>query len=255
VFADDSLEPRTDEKNAERFLQTQVDRARSRTIAETVANKLQLAKSPAALNALGVEAVDQPMAQREAVEKLRETVQVAIGLNTRVAQISFTSGDPIVSARVANAFAESLIAANLAQKNQTTARAKQYLLQQMAQAKQRLEGSERRMLAYARSADLTTTLVAASGSDQNPASLRAQELGMMTGSLAQATARRIDAQQQWAQVQGAEPMTLPEVQSNKAIQDLVSQRSQLQAALRARAATPHRRISERAGEHGTDCRT
>ena len=231
VFADDSLEPRTDEKNAERFLQTQVDRARSRTIAESVANKLQLAKSPTALNALGVEAVDQQTAQREAVEKLREAVQVAIGLNTRVAQISFTSGDPNVSARVANAFAESLIAANLEQKNKTTARAKQYLLQQMAQAKQRLEASERRMLAYARSADLTTTLVAASGSDQNPGSLRAQQLGMMTGSLAQATARRIDAQQQWAQVQGAEPMTLPEVQSNKAVQDLVSQRAQLQAAL------------------------
>src|SRR5215210_759692 len=46
VFADDSLEPRTDEKNAERFLQTQVDRARSRTIAGTVANKLELARSP-----------------------------------------------------------------------------------------------------------------------------------------------------------------------------------------------------------------
>ena len=231
VFADDSLEPRADEKNAERFLQTQVDRARSRTIAETVANKTQLAKSPASLQALGIEAGDQQTAQREAVEKLRDSVQVAIGLNTRVAQISFTSGDPNVSARIANAFAESLIAANLERKNQTSARAKQYLLQQMAEAKQRLEGSERRMLAYARSADLTTTVVPSTGSDQNPGSLRAQQLGLMTGSLSQATARRIDAQQQWAQVQGTQPLTLPEVQSNKAVQDLVSQKAQLQAAL------------------------
>ena len=231
VFADDSLQPRADEKNAERFLQTQVDRARSRSIAEKVANTLQLAQSPAALKALGVEAVDKQTARQEAIAKLQENVQVAIGLNTRVAQISFTSGDPNVSARVANAYAESLIAANLERKNETTAHAKQYLLQQIAQAKQRLEGSERKMLAYARAADLTTTVVAANADDQNPASLRAQQLGMMSGSLAQATARRIDAQQQWAQVQGADAMSLPEVQGNKAVQDLVSQRAQLQAAL------------------------
>ena len=231
VFAEDSLEPRTDEKNAERFLQTQIDRARSRTMAQTVADKIQLAKSPAVLQALGVEAVDPQMAQREAIDKLQANVQVAFGLNTRVAQIAFTSGDPEVSARVANAFAESVIAANLDQKNQTNARAKQHLLQQIAQAKQRLEGSERRMLAYARSADLTTTVVAGSGANDNPGSLRAQQLGLMTGSLAEATARRIDAQQQWAQVQGAEAMSLPEVQGNNAVQDLVSQRAQLQAAL------------------------
>ena len=231
VFADDRLEPRADEKNAERFLQTQVDRARSRTIAERVANKTQLAKSPAALKSLGIKSVDPQTAQREVVEKLQESVQVAIGLNTRVAQLSFTSGDPNVSARIANAFAESLIAANLELKNDTSARAKQYLLQQMAEAKKRLESSERSMLAYARSADLTTTVVAASGNDTNPGSLRAQQLGLMTNSLAEAMARRIDAQQQWAQVQGTQPLALPEVQGNKAVQDLVSQKAQLQAAL------------------------
>jgi polysaccharide biosynthesis transport protein len=231
VFADDNLEPRADEKDAERFLQTQVDRARSRTIAETVANKLQLAKSPISLEALEVEADDQQTAQRDIIQELQQRVQVAIGLNTRVAQISFTSGHPVVSARVANAFAASLIEANLEQKNQTSARAKQVLLKQLADAKQRLEGSERRMLAYARSADLTTTIVAPTGNDASPGSLRAQQLGLMTGSLAEATARRIDAQQQWAQVQGTDPLSLPEVQTNSAIQDLVSQKAQLQAAL------------------------
>ena len=227
VFAEDSLEPRTDPREAERFLQTQVDRALSRTMAEAVADKLQLAKSPASLQALGIEADDPQTAQRKAVLKLQDNVEVAVGLNTRVARISFTSGDPQVSARVANAFAESLIAANLEQKSQTSARAEQYLLEQLADAKQRLEGSERRMLAYARSADLTTTV--APGNDGG--SLRSQQLGLMTDSLAQAMARRIDAQQQWAQVRGTEPLSLPEVQSNNAIQNLVSQRAQLQAAL------------------------
>ena len=231
VFAADSLEPRADEKNAERFLQTQVDRARSRTIAEAVAKRTQLAASPAALQALEVEQRDPRAAEPEVVRKLQEQVKVGIGLNTRVAQIAFTSGDPDVSARVANAFAETLIDANLDRKNLTTARAKQYLVQQLKDAKQRLEDSERRMLSYARSADLTTTVVASSSADANPGSLRAQQLGLMTGSLAAATARRIDAEQQWAQVQGSDAMTLPEVQGNKAVQDLVAQKAQLEAAL------------------------
>ena len=179
VFAADSLQPAADEKDAERFLQTQVDRARSRTIAEAVANKLQLTKSAASLQALGVDAADQQEAQREVVRNLQDSVEVAIGLNTRVAHISFTSGDPNVSARVANAFAESLVAANLEQKIETSARAKQYLLGQLAEAKQRLEGSERKMLAYARSADLTTTVVA-TGRDGSVGSLRSQQLGLMT---------------------------------------------------------------------------
>ncbi|MCW3796992.1 polysaccharide biosynthesis tyrosine autokinase [Sphingomonas sp. BN140010] len=232
VFAQNSLEPAADPKNAERFLQTQIDLAQSRTIAEAVAANTQLARSPDSLKALGVDpAADPDTVERQVIAKLQDGIQVAIGLNTRVARISFTSSDRDVSARIANAFANSLIAANLQRKNQTSARAKQYLQQQLGEAKKRLEGSERKMLAYARSADLTTGLVDGAGGSATPGSMRAQQLGLMTASLAQATARRIDAQQQWAQVSRTDPLTLPEVQGNKAVQDLVAQRAQLQAAL------------------------
>jgi capsular exopolysaccharide synthesis family protein len=231
VFADQSLDPQSGEKDADRFLQTQLDRAQSRTIAEAVASKLKLANSPAALQALGVEASSSEIAQQAAVTKVQEGVELTLGLNTRVAQLSFTSGDPNVSATVANAFAEALVAANIDAKLQASARAKQYLTEQLVVAKKRLEGSERQMLAYARSADLTTTVVPNSAGNDRGGSLRAQQLGLMTDSLAQATARRIDAQQQWAQVQRASPLSLPEVQSNSAIQNLVAQKAQLQAAL------------------------
>lgn len=231
VFADPALDPQADEKAEARFLQTQLDRARSRQIADAVSNKLQLAKSPASLDALGIEPSTAKETQQEIVGKLQESVEVALGLNTRLAQISFTSGNPYVSARIANAFAESLVAANMNAKAETSARAKGYLLGQLGEAKKRLEESERRMLAYARSADLTTTVVPTSGGEDRGGSLRAQQLGLMTDSLAQATARRIDAQQQWAQVQSADALSLPEVQANNAIQNLVAQKAALQAAL------------------------
>ena len=158
-------------------------------------------------------------------------MRARLGLNTRVADISFSSGDPNVSANIANGFATALAETNLDTKQETSKRAQQYLLNQLSDAKQRLETSEREMLAYARRADLTTTVVPSSGANDRGGSLRSQQLGMLTDSLTQSTARRIDAQQRWAQVQGTAPLSLPEVETNKAIQDLVSQRAQLQGQL------------------------
>lgn len=225
------LDPTPSAQEADRFLQTQLDRIRSRSIADSVATKLQLAKSPAALRALDVDQSDGATTQELVVQALQENVQAALGLNTRLAQISFTSGDPQLSARVANGFAEGLADSNLDAKQQFSAHAEKYLLQQLGEAKQRLETSEREMLAYARKEDLTTTVVPTNGANDRGGSLRSQQLGLMTDSLAQATARRIDAEQRWNQVQETAPLAIPEVQSNNAIQNLVAQRAQLEAAL------------------------
>lgn len=231
LFGDKDLDPQPSMQDADRFLQTELDRIRSRSLADSVATKLRLEKSPPAMKALGIEPSDSASDHEAAVTELQDNVKAALGLNTRLAQISFTSGDPNVSARVANGFAEALADANLDAKLQTSTHAKEYLMEQLTQAKERLESSERQMLAYARRADLTTTVVPTSGDNARGGSLRSQELGLMTDSLAQATARRIDAEQRWQQVQRSAALSLPEVQENKAVQDLVAQKAQLQAAL------------------------
>jgi capsular exopolysaccharide synthesis family protein len=231
VINDPDLDPAPAPGDADRFLQTQLDRVRSRSLAEDVANALQIEKSPALLKALGVPAA-APADERHgrAVNKLQQNVGAALGLNTRLAQIQFTSLDPIASARIANAYADALAAANLNTKVSTASKAKQYLLGQLSSAKARLEGSERRMLAYARAADLTATIAPTTNPDGG-GSLRAQQVGTLTDSLSQAMARRIDAQQQWQQVSGTSALQLPDVQNNKAVQDLYAQKAQLEAAL------------------------
>ena len=231
VLGSQDLDPQSAEKDAERFLQTQLDHVGSRSIATSVADRLNIAASPASLKALGVEAANPAQAREAAIDRLQDGVGPTLGLNTRVAQVSFTSGDPYVSARVANGFADALIAANMNSKLQTSERAKAHLMAELAKAKQRLEGSERNMLSYARSADLTTTVVPGGDNKDGGGSLRTQQLGLLNDSLAQATARRVDAQQHWAQVQGTGALALPEVQANQAIQSLVAQKAQLQAAL------------------------
>ena len=233
VLSDPDLDPQPNAQDADRFLQTQLDRVRSRSLAEAVADKLQLTRTPAYLTALGVEPVP-PEEQREwAITELQNNVRAELGLNTRLAKITFTSRDPTVSARVANAFAEALVASNLNSKLATAEQAKRYLTSQLTEAKHRLEASEREMLAYARTADLTSTVTPSADDKARADSLRVQQLDVMTDSLSEATAKRVEAQEHWQQVSGTPPLSLPEVQENRAIQELQAQKAELEAALEA----------------------
>ena len=231
IIADEGLDPEPNVHDSDRFLQTQIDRVSSRSLAEAVAKNENIGSNAAHLAALGITQTAPAQRREEVIQALQGNVLTELGLNTRLAHISFTSRDPQFSADVANAYAAALIQSNLQTKEDTSTKAKEYLLGELGDAKRRLEGSERRMLAYARQADLTTTVVRTSGPDDQGGSLRAQQLGSLSDSLAQATARRIDAEQRWSQVQSSSAMTLPEVQENRAIQDLVAQRAQAQAAL------------------------
>lgn len=234
VFGANELDPQPAIQDSDRFLQTQLDRVRSRSIADAVASKLKVEKSPATLAALGVETegvTDPATLKSLATSEMQTRVAAKLGLNTRLAQITFTSGDADVSANMANGFAEALAEANVEAKIRNTERAKQILLQQLAKTKQRLESSEQEMLRYARNADLTTTIVPTGGNNDRGGSLRSQQLGTLTDALSDATSRRIAAQQRWSQVQGANPLTIPEVEGNQAVQNLIAQRAQLQAAL------------------------
>ncbi|MEO6360337.1 MAG: polysaccharide biosynthesis tyrosine autokinase [Sphingomicrobium sp.] len=232
VLADAELDPLPNVADSDRFLQTQLDRVRSRNLAEGVIAKLGPTKSSALVQALGLEPAPRAEQREQVIAGLQERVDAQLGLNTRLARISFTSGDPNMSAQVANAFADALVTSNLDAKFDASTKAKQYLQGQLGQAKGRLEGSERTMLAYARSADLTTTVVASVGDKENRVgSLRAQQLGLLTANLTDATARRIDAEQTWLQVRGTSPMSLPDVQTNGAVQTLVAQKAAAEAAL------------------------
>ena len=231
VIADPDLDPQVSPQESDRFLQTQLDLVRSRSLAENVAGKLQDRSAATTFEALGVEGETAAARKESLIASLQANVQAKLGLNTRIAQIEFTSLDPAVSAKVANAYADSLAGANLQTKISTAEKAKQYLTGQLATAKGRLESSERRMLAYARSADLTATIAEQAAGGEKLGSLRAQQVALLNSSLSDATARRIDAQQQWAQVSGTSAQLLPDVQNNAAIQNLAAQKAQLEAKL------------------------
>ena len=230
IIPGDSLEPEIAVQESERFLQTQIDRILSQTTADGVARRLNIASNAGLLAALGLEEGPAAVTRQQIAAALQENVSTALGLNTRIAQISFVSFDRDASAQIANAYAEEISSSNLVDRTSTAARAQDYLADELADARVKLEESERAMLNYARNADLTTTVVPTSGDGaENGGSLRAQQLGQLNNSLAQATAERIEAEQQWRQVANTAPMALPEVQNNDAVQELISQRAELDA--------------------------
>ncbi len=228
IIPDGGIQPEIHVQESERFLQTQLDRILSRKTAEGVANRLDIATNAELLDALGFDNGTADASPNEIITRLQENVTAALGLNTRIAQITYTSFDREASAVIANGFAEEMASSNLLSRSETAAKAEQFLTEQLAEAKTKLQDSEKAMLAYARNADVSASVVASAGSGgDRGGSLRAQQLGRLTDSLATATARRIEAEQEWRQIAGVPASALPEVQNNRAVQDLLSERATL----------------------------
>ena len=236
VLGTEDEEPYAGMQDAERFLETQLDIMRSRYLAERVAQDLRLFGNPRFFQAMQIEIPAQPegaltleQTRREAVlDAMADNLTVTLPRNSRIARIGFDSPDPVLAARIANSFATNFITSNLQRKFDTSSYARQFLSGQLADAKQRLEESERNMIAYARSARLIDASNAATTEQQQagPRSLVTSSLVQLNSAHSEAVAARIQAQQKWATASGTPAISLPEVLANPAIQQLVQQRAE-----------------------------
>jgi polysaccharide biosynthesis transport protein len=229
--------------DSERFLQTQLDVLRSRTVSEMVADDLNLmAKSATFFEAMDVNpkvkttAILSPKdaAREKVLETLSKNLSVSIPLDSRVTTISFTSADPTFAARVANSYAENYIRNNLQRKFDTSSYARDFLRQQLDEARARLEKSERDALTYARESRLIDTSNAAEVKDglrQPPQSLTTATLVQLNQSYAAALARRVEAQKKWESASSSNLLDIPQVLANDAVQRLLESRARLQATL------------------------
>ncbi|MBR0552098.1 GumC family protein [Stakelama marina] len=235
------VEPAASYQDADRFLQTQVDVLNSRAMAVRVAQALGLFsdsdtffKQMEMTPPIPDPAIKRETQLRDAVlETIANNLSVTLPRNSRVASISFESPDSNLAARIANSYASEFIKNNLQRKFDSTAYARNFLSQQLGEAKARLEQSERDLNAYARQAGLIKT-------DQTnpdgtvtskPASVTTSSLVQLNQSANDATAARIAAEEKWRTVQSTPLLSIPDVLANKAIQDLLQQRATTNANL------------------------
>lgn len=236
ILDEDGTEPQESMIQGEEFFQTQYGLLRSRSLAERVIESESLATSNAFLDAMGADAPDEEggtaaqrvAERREAIlEVLEQNLDVTPVRGSRLVSVGFTSPDPALAARIANAFAQNFIQANLDRKYESSGYAREFLEDRIAQTKATLEAAERQLVAYATQQQIIN-LNDGNGSEPGAnQSLVAGNLSSINSALAQATAERVAAQEKWRQVQSASLMSLPDVFQNSTIQRLVEERARL----------------------------
>ena len=225
------------------FYQTQYGLLQSRSLSERVATQLHLVDSAEFYALFGKKrsepafqlvngrypASGQAERQRVAGEILRDNLSIAPTRQSRLVEIRFVSPNAGFSTSVANAWADNFIQMNLERKIQATSYGRNLLQRQLTQFKERLDESQRQLVAYA-SAQQIINLPAQTGGDGRTTSERsivADDLAALNTALSQATADRIQAEARYRQVGAAGAST--EALRNQAINNLRQRRAELAA--------------------------
>jgi capsular exopolysaccharide synthesis family protein len=239
-----SLQQNDSWQDADRFLQTQMDVLQSRALALSVAQDLNLGSNDDFVARMGEKPKDKPQGalsladtkQAQILDILLDKLKVELPRNSRVVAISFTSPDPRLAARIANAFAADFMMFNMKRKFGSSTYARNFLEGQLNDTRTKLEASERALLDYARGANLLDVSGGiAAGTDSStgsttPRSLTTSNLVELNDAYSQAQAARVQMQQHWQQAQASSPLQLQEVLTNPAIMQLAQLKAQAQAA-------------------------
>lgn len=227
--------------DTERFLQTQMDILNSRALATRVAERLNLVGNPAFYAAMGARAPAPGKARRKLEEEtlrlLLNNETGALPRNSRLATITFTATDPGMAAKIANTWAQEFIQANLQRRYDSSAYARDFISGQLAEAKAKLEKSERDLNGYARAAGLIKTRDPGNSGDgeagTTPNSVTMASLLQQNAAANAAEQNRILAEQRWQSVSRSNLLTAPEVLTNPTISSLMIERAKVAADLQS----------------------
>ena len=199
-----------DEKNHEAssapslfdFVATQVGLLSSRTLAERVAQDLNLASNPDFAGTKG----DAASRLKVATGKVARGLKVQAPEDGQLIKFNYVSESPQLAAEIANGVAENFISSGLQRRFEASTYARNFLQQQIAKTRRDLERSEKQIVAYAQQQGIINTSTNQPGEPGNDAgSLQGASLIALNGALAAATAKRVDAEGAYrnAQLTGA----------------------------------------------------
>lgn len=226
------------------FYQTQYGLLRARSLAERVASELNLVDDPEFFERFGFDGTDNPAfaisngrysaqgrteRQREAADILLDHISINPTRLSRLVDISMTSPDPVFSARVANSWAENFITTNLERKVQATSYGREALQEQLSEYKERLDESQRQLVAYASDQQIVNlpSETGGDGTTTQERSIVVDNLASVNTALNEATADRIAAEARFRRA-GAGGSSA-EALSNTAINNLRQRRAELNA--------------------------
>lgn len=225
------------------FYQTQYGLLSARSLAERVAGELRLIDDPEFFAMFDVPSDDPGLEmtagryraegrlerQRRAGEVLLDHLSIDPARLSRLVEIRFTSPDPDFSARVANSWAENFIRTNLERKAHSTSYGRDALQRQLAEYKDRLDQSQRQLVAYASAQEIINLPAQPGGgaSATQERSIVSDNLAAINSALTDATADRIKAETRYRQ--NGQAGRSVEALSNPAINNLRLRRAEAAA--------------------------
>jgi capsular exopolysaccharide synthesis family protein len=173
------------------YYETQYRVIASRAVARRVADRLQLGSNASFLGVLGERdpaTQERAMGGKDPVKILQRNLKVEPVKDSRIVRIRYEDPDPQLAASIANSFAESYIAENLAVKSTTTQSASDWLEEQLVGLEKKLNQSSKELFDFKKSHDI----VAASWEDRQ--SMVSQRLTAINDALTKARVRRAELQ-------------------------------------------------------------
>lgn len=237
----DELESQAEVNKAsdvERFLNTQVDILKSRALAERVARRLDLGGNDRFYAAMELSPPGSDVSDAERRDQLLnllgDNMTASLPRNSRIVEIGFTSTDPALSARIANAFADEFIQSNLQRRFDSSAYARNFISEQLEEARVRLETSEREVNSYAREAGLIRMRDTSTENGQNDTSgsVTTSSLMQLNEAANMAKAERMAAEGRWRTEQASPLFSSKEVLGNPTVQALMTRRAELETEVK-----------------------
>ena len=222
--------------DTERFLKTQTDVLHSRGLAQRVSQKLKLDVNPRFFASEETRAPAAGTADNVVRDKvitlLSKNLVVNLPRDSRIVTITFESTDPAMSADIANTYASEFIQSNLKRKFDSSSYARDFVSSQLADAKVRLEESERALNNYARSAGLIRMRDPSAPKEgtQGSSSVTTASLMQLNQAANEAKSKRITAEGRWKAINSGSLLSSTEVVGNATISALMSQRATIEAA-------------------------
>lgn len=221
--------------DADRFFNTQLNILRSKSLAERVAQRLDLYESERFFSAMqaGPPAdFSSDGARRDAViNLLMQSFEAQLPANTRIAELEFASVDPAMSADLVNAFAQEFVQANLQRRYDSSSYARTHVEEQLHEARERLEQSELQLNNYAREAGLIQARGTGNAESSSSSSVTADSLSQLNQAANEARANRVAAEARWRAELAQPLLSSPAALASPAVQRLLARRSELRGEL------------------------
>lgn len=164
-----------------------------------------------------------------AVKIVRENLGTTLERNTSILNVSFSHPHPKFAERVTNQIVMSYIDQNVDKRSETSKLAKQFITEQVLETKQKLQDSERELVAYAERAGISAT-----GGEN---SLISQNISELNKTLAESIHERLKIERLIQQILEGNAGTLPEVFKSESIQKTKQKIAELSAEYQQKLST------------------